>query len=260
MELSQEEKAVAAAGGVTAALRRTHALMQTELSRSQFAHDTLQESTAALAQLGETYSSLDSMLASSRNLLSTLLRSQKSDTWYLETAFYVLLATIVWLVFRRFIYGPAWWLLWLPLKTFYTAWMGVFAAAGLRGGQVANAAGPGATVILGRPSLVVYDSAATRGLSSVIESSVSVGGQRTGSSPAGTQPAGSRGSLAEEVGRIIDESQREGGVGHQARDGEHVMDQELGGPPNPKKRMWEEEKEAKKEAEKETQQREKDEL
>jgi hypothetical protein len=66
--------------------------------------------------LSESYSSLDTLLANSRSLASSLLRSQKSDTWYLETAFYILVGTISWLVFRRVLYGPMWWLVWLPVK------------------------------------------------------------------------------------------------------------------------------------------------
>ncbi|TVY60665.1 hypothetical protein LSUE1_G006621, partial [Lachnellula suecica] len=79
-EMTKEEREVNASSDVTAALRRTHDMMASELSRSQFAHDTLKESTAALAELSETYSTLDNLLSSSRNLLGTLLRSQKSDT------------------------------------------------------------------------------------------------------------------------------------------------------------------------------------
>ncbi|POS86358.1 hypothetical protein EPUL_000570, partial [Erysiphe pulchra] len=78
--LSNEEKEINASSDVTAALRRTHDLMANELSRSQFVHDTLKESTEALAQLAETYSTLDSLLLKSKNLVGTLLSSQKSDT------------------------------------------------------------------------------------------------------------------------------------------------------------------------------------
>ena len=105
-QLTKDEVLVHASGDVTAALRRTHALLSTELSRSRFAQETFDESTTALAQLGEEYSNLDNILSNSRNLLGTLLRSQKSDTWYLETAFYILLATLCWLFFRRVLFGP----------------------------------------------------------------------------------------------------------------------------------------------------------
>ncbi|KAK8056314.1 hypothetical protein PG993_001541 [Apiospora rasikravindrae] len=118
-EMTKEEQTVSAANDVTVALRRTHDMMAAELSRSDFAHTTLKESTAALAQLSDSYSSLDSVLTRSRDLLGTLLKSQKSDTWYLETAFYLLAGTLCWLVYRRFLYGPMWWLIWLPVRTLF---------------------------------------------------------------------------------------------------------------------------------------------
>lgn len=75
-----------------------------------------ENSTKDLATLSESYSNLDTLLSSSRSLVSSLIYSQKSDTWYLESAFYILAVTIGWLVFRRLIYGPGWWLLYLPTK------------------------------------------------------------------------------------------------------------------------------------------------
>ena len=104
---------------MTNALRRTHDIIQAELARSEFAHQTLTESSAALKELNESYSSLDTMLANSRSLLGTLVQSQKSDTWYLQTAVYMLLTTFCWLFFRRILYGPLWWLVWLPLRVLF---------------------------------------------------------------------------------------------------------------------------------------------
>ncbi|KAI2672040.1 hypothetical protein CBS147333_3182 [Penicillium roqueforti] len=115
---TQDDLVLNASNDVTSALRRTHQLMQAELSRSHFAQSTLEQSTAAISSLSESYSSLDTLLSSTRSLANSLLRSQKSDTWYLETAFYILLATIGWLLFRRVFYGPLWWLVWQPLKLF----------------------------------------------------------------------------------------------------------------------------------------------
>ncbi|KAF5864719.1 hypothetical protein ETB97_006564 [Aspergillus alliaceus] len=93
-KLTQDDVLLNTSSDVTAALRRTHHLMQSELSRSQFAQETLEQSTAALSSLSESYTDLDTLLSSSRNLIGSLLRSQKSDTWYLETAFYILIGTI----------------------------------------------------------------------------------------------------------------------------------------------------------------------
>ncbi|RJE24605.1 hypothetical protein PHISCL_03029 [Aspergillus sclerotialis] len=138
-KLTQDELELNAAGDVTAALRRTHQLMQAELSRSRFAQETLEQSTAALSSLSESYTSLDTLLSSSRNLLGSLLRSQKSDTWYLETAFYILIGTIIWLVFRRILYGPLWWLVWLPIKLIIRFTLAVFGAVGLTSRSVQSA-------------------------------------------------------------------------------------------------------------------------
>ncbi|KAF5535088.1 transport membrane glycoprotein Sec20 [Fusarium napiforme] len=115
----EDQQNVGASANVTNALRRTHDLIQAELARSEFAHETLTESSAALKQLNESYGSLDTMLASSKDLLGTLLRSQKSDTWYLQTTFYMLACTLGWLLFRRLLYGPMWWIVWLPLRLIF---------------------------------------------------------------------------------------------------------------------------------------------
>jgi protein transport protein SEC20 len=252
-QLTQEEREVNASSDVTLALRRTHDLMASELSRSQFAHDTLKESTAALAQLGETYSIMDTMLSSSKNLLGTLLRSQKSDTWYLETAFYVLCATIAWLVFRRFLYGPLWWFLWLPLRIFFRSLMGVLTGIGLIGGTPVGGVSSVASPVAGTQT-VVHNSAtrASRPSMPPRAHSVHVGGGGKGGpmKPKETPQGHGSKTVFEQVGRIIDEDQTNQGEDHEVADdsveksadskeGEQVEAQR-----NPKKRMWEEEKEA----------------
>lgn len=90
-----------------------------------------EQSTAALSSLSESYTDLDTLLSSSRNLIGSLLRSQKSDTWYLETAFYVLIGTITWLLFRRILYGPMWWLVWFPLRLVFKFVFAVLGAVGI---------------------------------------------------------------------------------------------------------------------------------
>ncbi|KAB8220512.1 hypothetical protein BDV33DRAFT_191136 [Aspergillus novoparasiticus] len=130
-KLTQDDVLLNTSSDVTAALRRTHHLMQAELSRSQFAQETLEQSTAALSSLSESYTGLDTLLLSSRNLVGSLLRSQKSDTWYLETAFYILIGTIVWLLFRRILYGPMWWLVWLPVRLAAKFVFAILGAVGL---------------------------------------------------------------------------------------------------------------------------------
>ncbi|KAH6853815.1 Sec20-domain-containing protein, partial [Chaetomium sp. MPI-CAGE-AT-0009] len=110
---------------ITLALQRTHALIAGEVAKSAFATQTLAESSAALAELQRSYEGLDGLLARSRDLVGTLVRAQKSDTWYLRAALRLLLATLAWLVFRRFLYGPLWWVLWLPLRTGWRVTRGV---------------------------------------------------------------------------------------------------------------------------------------
>lgn len=105
-----------AANDVTAALRRTHQHMQAELHRSEFARATLQRSNQALQTLNQSYSSLDDFLKTSRRLIHTLSTSNKSDTWYLETALCILAATIAWLFFRRVLFGPIRYFVYLPTK------------------------------------------------------------------------------------------------------------------------------------------------
>lgn len=112
--------------------------MQGELSRSQFAQETLEQGTAALNELSTKYTDLNSLLSNSRSLLSTLVRSQKSDTWYLQTALYILVTTIIWLIFRRLLYGPLWWLVYLPIKLSYRTIITFLSAAGLVGGSAAT--------------------------------------------------------------------------------------------------------------------------
>ncbi|KAL6869764.1 Protein transport protein sec20 [Amphichorda felina] len=115
----KDRQAVGASSRVTDSLRQMHTSLQAELERSEYANQTMRESTAAFAQLGESYGSLETMLTKSRDLLGTLLRSQKSDTWYLTTSLYMLMVVGGWLVFRRLLYGPMWWLVWLPLRILF---------------------------------------------------------------------------------------------------------------------------------------------
>lgn len=240
-ELSTEEKEVNASSNVTLALRRTHDMMAAELSRSQFAHDTLNESTTALAQLSETYSTLDTMLSRSRNLLGTLLTSQKSDTWYLETAFYILIGTIAWLIWRRLLYGPTWLLVWFiatPLRMFFKGSVGVLGAMGVIGAQkggvdIGSGGGAGGETVIhdgGRPQATLSGSAAP---------SIRVGEQ--GKTARKRDDATSAENISEQVGRIIDESRE---VEFDEGTNESAETQA-----NPKKRMWEEEQESAKESE-----------
>lgn len=271
-KLSEQEVLVNASSDVTAALRRTHNLMTTELERSRFAQETLENSTKDLATLSESYNNLDTLLSSSRSLVSSLIYSQKSDTWYLESAFYILATTIGWLVFRRIVYGPGWWLLYLPTKWLWR--LSLFFVQ-LLAGSLSTAAGFAGTKI---------QSVALSHTSASISSRLAEKPKGTGKIP--TRPpgqpapsirvgAGGYGAkmqqpsqpsqptqgpkkedktLSDKVGEMAEQSQEKQ---EPSRVPEHQGESESGkkqedqgtvlrerteedGPPNPKKRMWEE--------------------
>ncbi|KAI9802421.1 MAG: hypothetical protein M1825_002805 [Sarcosagium campestre] len=248
-KLSHDDLVVAASTDITAALRRTHQMMQTELSRSQFAHDTLQQSTQALASLSESYSSLSSLLTSSRTLLGTLLRSQKSDTWYLESALYILTATVCWLVFRRLLYGPLWWFVYLPIRLVWRTLSGAF--------SLASWGSTAATTSVALSSSISAVAAATAtGTATQLESATGDfptwgnAGQRV-SVAVGMGGGGARNrdggphTVTEEVVQMADQSERErdqerGDAGSEPAAAAGLKERGDVEKPNPKKRMWEE--------------------
>lgn len=227
--LSEEDKqTVGASNNVTNSLRRTHDLIAAELYRSEYAHQTLTESSAALKQLNESYSSLDTMLASSRDLLGTLLRSQKSDTWYLQTAFYMLVVTGGWLLFRRLLYGPMWWLVWLPLRVVFG--VGSKAGGALMSKSVPGEAGKAGVGVDGNGKIVDV-----KGIPGDDLPTAQVGMQ----APAKEADPD---SMVEKVGKIADaanDANELGNLGEGDETGtDDVNDEDQ--PRNPKKRMWEE--------------------
>ncbi|QSZ30297.1 hypothetical protein DSL72_004819 [Monilinia vaccinii-corymbosi] len=256
-ELSKEDKTVNAAGDVTLALRRTHEMMAGELEKSQFANDTLKQSTEKLAQLDETYSTLDSLLSNSKNLLGTLLRSQKSDTWYLETAFYVLVCTIAWLVFRRLFYGPLWWLVYAPLKLALCTLFTIFGIVSSKGGSAVE------SIISISSEPAAYSTVSTRSERVRLNSRDAPVIDAISDDRQTTVTAAS--TVVEEIEQIIDESQHQRAPGKEEASRESVPDEppqdaqldpeediahddEANSDNNPKKRMWEEPVEAAKEA------------
>ncbi|KAJ4345247.1 Protein transport protein sec20 [Didymosphaeria variabile] len=252
--LNESEVVTQASSDVTAALRRTHQLMQSELSRSRFAQETLEESTAALADLGEKYSDLNSLLANSKTLVTTLLKSQKSDTWYLETTFYILITTLIWLIFRRWFYGPiSWFILW-PLKILFRV---VFAFVPASAATSSVAASP--TSLIVKPS-------ATGGIPprqpGQQANYVRVGGGGRGY-PGNPQDPSPPESLSHSVGNMAEKSQNQQNAeeevpdhpqlrrkNHQEDDGPvvrgdgTVLQERADRPRNPKKKMWEEDVES----------------
>ena len=115
-KLNQDELAMRSADDVTQALRRVHNQLEGELAQSQFAQQTLNESQAALEGLAESYTGTTDLLKSSRGLVGQLIRSNKSDSWYLRSAWWLLIITICWLFYRRILYGPSMLLIVYPFR------------------------------------------------------------------------------------------------------------------------------------------------
>lgn len=258
--LSEGEVITQASSDVTAALRRTQQLMQGELSRSRFAQETLEQSTAALADLGEKYSDLNTLLTNSKNLVSTLLKSTKSDTWYLETTLYILITTVAWLVFRRWFYGPLTWFLIWPLKLLFRIVFGVFGLATASTAASSGVANSSTTLII-KPS-------ATGGIPRLSEhqrqqqQGIRVGGGGRGYLHSGDPSA--EGSYSHQVGQMAEQHQQEqqevevpdhpqfrqqrqeeeeeGPI----RRGDGTILKESDKPRNPKKKMWDEDVESRK--------------
>ncbi|KAK3383234.1 hypothetical protein B0T24DRAFT_715171 [Lasiosphaeria ovina] len=223
---------VTAGSDVTEALRRTHALITGEVSKSAFAAQTLAESSAALRELQQTYEGVDGLLRRSRALLGTLLTSQKSDTWYLRTAMYMLLSTLAWLVFRRFLYGPLWWVLWLPLRTSLLAGRALTSTAlgAIGGGGGGGGGGDGQQQAASSASIKI------RGIETTAVPTVRLGDERDSAAAVDTD------SMLDKIVRIIDEAEDAARAEAENQTSSHGGDVEDGrDEPNPMKRMWEEE-------------------
>lgn len=200
---------VAASSDLTMSLRRAHQAVTDELSRSIAVHETLHDSTLKMKALGSNYSRMDDMLQSSRNLVGVLLKSTKTDTWYLQTTFYMLIATLSWLVFRRFMYGPLWWLVWLPVRLVFRTGSTAMSLAGRK---------PDATMEVGVAGGGVGQSAKIVGVGeegAVPTAQVSQAGKHAAGGENGDPD-----NMVDKVGRLVDR------IGEQAG---HL--DELGGQP-----------------------------
>lgn len=257
--------------------------MQNELSRSRFAQETLEQSTAALADLGERYSDVNTLLANSRNLVTTLLKSTKSDTWYLETTFYILVTTIVWLIFRRWLYGPlSLFLLW-PLKlvfriVFGVVGLGTASSTALKASSLAASAEPSTSLIVKPSATGGIPRRNTEASSPPSHNYIPVGGGGRGYGQGDPSPPG---SISQRVGKMAEQAQQQQqqqgqGQGQGEEDvhpqlrqnrqqpedegpvirGDGTVLKESEKPRNPKKKMWDEDVEREKFAQAQQQQQE----
>lgn len=148
-KLSEQEYLMAAGSDVTAALRRTQQLLHGELVKSRFASETLAQSTEALRDLSQRYSVFDDILGKSTALIRDLVKKNKSDRWYYETAIQILVGILVWIIVRRLLWGPIWLLLVWPLKT---AWWTFSSLVGIGAGFVAKDTAATTTGVMQAPT------------------------------------------------------------------------------------------------------------
>ncbi|KIW01775.1 uncharacterized protein PV09_06947, partial [Verruconis gallopava] len=221
--VQENDALVNASSDVLTALRQTHALMATELERSQFAQEILDSSTRELEQLNESYTDLDTMLKTSKGLVTQLMKSNKSDTWYLLTARTFLLVVLAWLVWRRLLWGPTWWFLWLPLKIMYMTLATILSAFGLGRRLPDNS-------MVSRSSLRVMPSA-SQGPPVVLNGRqapyIKVG-RGGGASP--PKDPSEEGSLSQKIGKMVENAEKV-----VRGDGSELVDSDE--PRNPKKRV-----------------------
>lgn len=236
-KLTQDDIALRAAEDVTMALRRVHNQLEGEVSRSQFAQQTLQESQQALESLAVSYTGTTDLLKASRGFVGQLVRSSKSDTWFLKTSFYLLAVTICWLFFRRILYGPLILFIWWPLKMTWWIAMTSLGAVGLGKSDLAISPAPRPTLEVSMPGMNARGMPTHR--SNVMFKSMELpakGGGWRQPPPQAEQrkTAEAANSMMEKIGRMVEDE----GV-----DIDHVIEEERSAqqeqPRNTKKRMME---------------------
>ena len=169
-------------------------------------------------------------MKASRGLVGQLVRSNKSDSWYLQTAFYMMAITIIWLIFRRWLYGPLWWLVFLPLKL---GWKGTALLIG--GGPIASS-----SVAVTSRVKTTRSGVPTNPSGTVFKSMglpAKGGGWGEPARPPGEGQAAAEETMVEKVGKMIDEA-GEGRIDIDNLSDEERREQEQQ-PRNPKKRMME---------------------
>ncbi|OAA61185.1 protein transport membrane glycoprotein [Niveomyces insectorum RCEF 264] len=193
--------------------------------------------------------------AAARGLVRGLVVAHKSDTWYLQTALYLLVATAAWLLFRRLLYGPLWLLVWWPLRTA----LGTAVWVGRHAGGSGSSSGNGMSL---SSSSIGFVPTASLGVPTSADGAPEMMVHATPSAQAdgssGGNAAQGSGSLVDAVGQIVEgdgdgqaaaaaagEAQAQGqGQGQGQGNVDEAADR-----PNPMKRMWEEDVEAAKYAE-----------
>jgi len=167
---------------------------------------------------------------SSRKLANSLLRSQKSDTWYLETAFYIIVGTIAWLLFRRMLYGPLWWLVWMPFRLIFRTIFAILGTVSITSSAVQS-------------SQVADTNSAQEALELAQETKRAVpegGAGDTAWERDAAREEADQDRMIDKIGRMVEEGDKQKG-----RNIDDILPEEREQqdefPRNPKKRMYEEE-------------------
>ncbi|KAK9238462.1 Sec20-domain-containing protein [Lipomyces kononenkoae] len=100
----------------TAALRRTHQLLEAEVARSAMSLEVLDESNIALKKLTKQYTAFDVVLGMSRRVISVLEQADKWDKIYMIAAMGFLLLVVCWILWRRIFKGPVRLVIWTIVK------------------------------------------------------------------------------------------------------------------------------------------------
>ncbi|KAJ3571916.1 hypothetical protein NP233_g3428 [Leucocoprinus birnbaumii] len=107
---------------VTDALRRTIALMDGELRRSVLASQMLDESTATLRATSQTHDTLNSLMLTSKQLITTLEKADWLDRIIILSAFMFFVLVVLFILKQRFIDRglriALWWTRFIPLPDF----------------------------------------------------------------------------------------------------------------------------------------------
>lgn len=101
-----------ASADVTAELRKTHALMSEELSKSALSQELLEESSATLARLGEEYGTFGTLLNGSKRLIKELEMADRIDQLWIWGSFGFFCLVVAFILYRRILSRPVNALLW----------------------------------------------------------------------------------------------------------------------------------------------------
>lgn len=106
------DQVLQASSDVTSELRKTHALMSEELSKSSLSREILAQSSATLSTLNEEYISFGAILNGSKRLLKELENADRADQYWIWGSFGFFCLVVSWIIYRRILSRPVNALLW----------------------------------------------------------------------------------------------------------------------------------------------------